>query len=200
MIDYWIKLSSKVKQSKKLRFNYIMNSLSSKSSDLEERIVALEDRLGYIVTLNETSGLTSVTVKLNSTDVTEIGEGVYSIEDVLPGTYTLSATKEGYVDYSEEITIDHEHLTFDFSMETVPTFRIYGTVNDEDSSAIEGATVTIDDETATTDDTGAYEITGLVAGTYTITVECEGYTTATDSVTISNADVEKGFNLTPVEN
>ena len=200
MIDYWIKLSSKVKQSKKLRFNYIMNSLSSKSSDLEERIVALEDRLGYIVTLNETSGLTGVTVKLDSEDVTEIGEGVYSIEDVLPGTYTLSATKEGYVDYSEEITIDREHLTFDFSMETVPTFRIYGTVNDEDSSAIEGATVTIDDETATTDDTGAYEITGLVADTYTITVECEGYTTATDSVTISNADVEKGFNLTPVEN
>lgn len=126
MKDFWIKLSPRIKQSERLRFNHILNKVEGlepirdKVEELENRIVALEDKLGYKITLTETNGLTGVTVKLNSTDVTEIGEGVYSIENITPGTYTLSATLEGYEDYSEEIAIDSQHTDFSFTLEVTP--------------------------------------------------------------------------------
>jgi hypothetical protein len=60
------------------------------------------------------------------------------------------------------------------------TGRIYGTVADPSGAAVTGATVLAvtpdgQSKTATTSRTGSYEINGLTPGTYTLTVNAEGF-------------------------
>ena len=59
---------------------------------------------------------------------------------------------------------------------------IAGTVLDTSGAAVVGATVTVTNgptvtQTATTDDQGGYKVTGLPAGTYTVTVDAPGFKT-----------------------
>ena len=85
-------------------------------------------------------------------------------------------------------------------------FKISGVISYTDSTGetpvtvpIEDAVCTIDDETVTTDSTGAYEFTGLFKGVYTLKVSAEGFENKTSQVTINNADVTRNLTLTPTE-
>ncbi|MBS3781948.1 MAG: carboxypeptidase regulatory-like domain-containing protein [Candidatus Thermoplasmatota archaeon] len=118
--------------------------------------------------------------------------GVAVVEDVEEGDYTYTVTKEGYEDATAEITVDG-----DDDITVTMTEKVYDltfTINDEEGDPIEGATVTVANETLnldytnTTDDTGVAVVEDVEEGDYTYTVSKEGYKDATDEIT---ADEDK---------
>lgn len=87
------------------------------------------------------------------------------------------------------------------------TGRIGGTIKDEKSQPIKGATITAENPqaspssfTATTDDKGRYSIIGLRSGTWKITASAPGYQASSGSVpvrTIGAPNPPIDFNLVP---
>ena len=78
----------------------------------------------------------------------------------------------------------------DASTAPVVKYTVSGTVKGKNNAALKGASVTVGDQSVTTDDKGAYTLKDLADGTYTITVSADGYDDATKTVTV------KGGNLT----
>lgn len=69
---------------------------------------------------------------------------------------------------------------------------VTGSVVDANSGeAIPNATITYNEESVTTDEYGAFTIEELEAGSYTLTVEAEGYESAEQSVEVT----EEGANV-----
>src|ERR1700733_3848799 len=71
------------------------------------------------------------------------------------------------------------------------TVEIHGTVADPTGAVVSQATVTLTDEaghkyTAKADDGGAYRITGIIKGAYTLTVDHEGFSTYTQKLDLTD--------------
>ncbi len=70
-------------------------------------------------------------------------------------------------------------------------FTLSGTVKDDAGAAVSGATVEVTDgantgKSTTSDSAGAYRLTGLIAGTFTLKASKTNYDTTTQSVTLSH--------------
>ena len=99
---------------------------------------------------------------------------------------TKIAIKAGsWGELGSDVLIKDIHYT---GQEVAATHAVTGKVTDADGKALEGATVTVGDQTATTDKEGNYSLK-LAAGTYDLTVAKTGYQSATKSVTVADADV-----------
>jgi hypothetical protein len=114
--------------------------------------------------------------------VTTNASGEYLIEEILPGLQPVTATKDGYYDFSGEVTVIADQVvTYDIAMDPFVYATLSGTVTDIDSgSPIEGAEVTINSVlgysfSATTIADGTYSITDIISDTYDITCEAAGY-------------------------
>ena len=100
---------------------------------------------------------------------------------------TKIAIKAGsWGELGSDVLIKDIHYT---GQEVAATHAVTGKVTDADGKALEGATVTVGNQKATTDKEGSYSLK-LAAGTYDLTVAKTGYQTATKSVTVANADVK----------
>ena len=140
-------------------------------------------------------GLQEVTVRLDWTadhkmTFTLNGEVVFDKEDfsgIADSLGTKIALKAGsWGELGSDVFIKDIHYT---GQEVAATHAVTGKVTDADGKALEGATVTVGDQKATTDKEGSYSLK-LAAGTYDLTVAKTGYQTATKSVTVANADVK----------
>ena len=84
-----------------------------------------------------------------------------------------------------------------------PTFSISGTITTSGGSGINGVTVSTGSNSTTTNATGAYTLSGVVNGTYTLTPSRSGFTfsPASRSVTVGGANVTaQDFTGTPPAN
>src|SRR3954467_8477394 len=69
---------------------------------------------------------------------------------------------------------------------------LQGTVTDSQGGVIPGATVTLTSretstaKTATTSQAGVYSITGLAPGSYTLSVQAQGFTKKDQDITVAN--------------
>jgi protocatechuate 3,4-dioxygenase beta subunit len=144
------------------------------------------------------------------TAVSADAEGVYAISGVAPGTYTIEVSLEGYttgtIDNVEVSAADVTGKDLELKKTVVVpgTYTVSGTIGVSDSGSggsPSGASVqlrqggTAKGAAVSADGSGAYSISGVAPGTYTIEVSLAGYDTGTDSVTVSNADLT-GQNLT----
>ena len=210
MKNYWINVSNRIKQSEKLRFNYIMDKIETGESGdqtqidaLDARIRALEDINGYTVVITEKNGVTGATVKIGA-DITctDNNDGTYTANNVKPGTYTITATKSDYSNFSKaDVSIDYQHLTQEITMVKAP-HTVSGTVKDDagEPAAIENATVNILDGetiigTATTNASGEYSISDIISGTYTIQAVKEGYSHTAEEITVNADDLTKNITM-----
>ena len=118
------------------------------------------------------------------------GEVVFDKEDfsgIADSLGTKIALKAGsWGELGSDVLIKDIHYT---GQKEAATHAVTGKVTDADGKALEGATVTVGDQKATTDKEGSYSLK-LAAGTYDLTVAKTGYQTATKSVTVANADVK----------
>lgn len=113
--------------------------------------------------------------------------GTYSITAIPAGTYTMTVSASGYNTWSGSVTITAAGTaTQNVSLTpVVTTGSVSGTVTKADGAALAGATVSIAGKTATTASNGTYSVTGIAAGTYTMTVSATGYANWSGSVVIT---------------
>jgi thermitase len=134
-------------------------------------------------------------IRTTTTDAT----GEYTIADVPPGTYEVTASKAGYENSTSTVTVVSGGTAVkSFSLdEVILPGSITGSVTDvEGGSPIVGAMVTDGTRTATTDGSGEYTIADVPPGTYEVTASKEGYESITSSVTVaSGATLEMNFSL-----
>jgi thermitase len=113
--------------------------------------------------------------------------GEYTIADVPPGSYEVTASKEGYETSSSTVNVvsgTTAEANFSLSQTIVPG-SITGSVTDgEDGSPIAGAMVTDGTHTAITDTSGKYTIAAVPPGNYELTTSKEGFESLTSSVTV----------------
>ncbi len=89
--------------------------------------------------------------------------------------------------------------TPDAEVTEIATFAgITGSVVDANSGeAVPNATVTLNETSVTTDEYGAFTIEELEAGSYTLTVEAEGYEAAEQSVDVTEEGANVEITLQP---
>jgi len=147
------------------------------------------------------SGLEGVEVTAGSQSGTTNADGDYTISGLVAGIYTVTPELAEYTfapipptPDPPDITVGPDATDVDFEA-TRKTYYIEGIVRGENSDPIDGATVSADGGTDTTDGSGYYQITGLISGTYTVTVsDVAEYTftpqDATVNETVGNATVD----------
>ncbi len=114
--------------------------------------------------------------------------GEYNIFEMVPGTYTLTATASGYIPAKQTITVASKNTTTaDFRMYAAGD--ISGTVKTGAGVPIAGATVESGLNTAVTAADGVYALTNVPTGTATVIAYKAGYQSQTQSVTVEQAKV-----------
>ena len=88
-----------------------------------------------------------------------------------------------------------EAYTFSFRTEAAPTYTVTFTVTD-DNGPVEGATVTFNSTSETTDNEGVagFDVANVTDAPYTVTKD--GYEDATGTITVADAAVAEGVTLT----
>jgi len=142
--------------------------------------------VGAVVTDGTRTGLTNAA-------------GQYTMNDVPPGSYEVTASKSGYESSFVTVTVLEGFTAIaDLSLtRIIVPGTITGSITDaEDGSPIAGATVTDGTRTTTTDGTGKYTIANVLPGTYQVTASKSGYQSLTSAVTVaSGATVMMNFSL-----
>ncbi len=113
--------------------------------------------------------VSGATVTLAGTETTTDSDGTYKFSDAAIGSYDLIVSAPGAETETVPVTLETESLTTQ-NVELTVTGSVAGTITNQDGNPIEGATVSIDSQTAQTDATGQYSIDGVGIGTQTLTV------------------------------
>ncbi|MBW3113649.1 carboxypeptidase regulatory-like domain-containing protein [Bacillus sp. MCCB 382] len=119
------------------------------------------------------------------------GSGQYSFSSLLPGSYSLIFTANGYGSQTlGGVVTSNAITTVDASLNRLAG-ALAGIVQDPNAVAIAGATVTIFQNniqigSVITDSTGNYMVSGLPPGSYTVVVSAPNYTTESVAAMIVN--------------
>ena len=132
----------------------------------------------------------SVSTDTGGYSTTTDAAGNYTIPGVMPGTYSVSASKTGYVTSTQagKVVSANQTTIVNFTLMPVPPGTLAGTVKSVSGQVLEGATVTIapGGASAVTNAQGNYTISGLAVGNYTATASKQGYTESVAPVTIQS--------------
>jgi len=130
-------------------------------------------------------------------------DGSYTLSEVLPGVYNVTASKVGYQSQTImgiEVFAD-QTATVDFNLTPIPPGTISGCVKDTGGSPISGASVSTNTGgySTTSGANGSYSMS-VLPGTYNVTASKSGYQSQTqNNVSVSSGGVTTvNFNLSPV--
>jgi hypothetical protein len=152
------------------------------------------------ITLNGT-GLAGVTVSSSAGSATTNGSGAYTISGVANGSYTLTPSLAGYTfnPTSQAITVSGGNATQDFTS-TQNTYTISGTIT-LNGTGLAGVAVNYGgNNSVTTNGSGAYTISGVANGSYTLTPSLADYTftPTSQTITISGGNAAQNFAATAI--
>jgi len=136
------------------------------------------------------SPIEGATITANGYSTTTDADGHYSIANVPPDDYTVTASKPSYQSESTSATaVSGETTTVNIMLTPLPG-TIAGTVTCASTGeAIAGANVTANGISATTNSSGAYMIHDLLPGTYTVTASATDYESASQTnIVVSSED------------
>ena len=145
-----------------------------------------------------TNPIAGATVSIQGNPVTQVtnAAGEYEFSAILAGTYSVTASKHGFVSSTLPITLEEEEEgELDFVLNAIPTVIVSGFVGGSDAPTVglEGAVVTLEgyaDYSATTDADGEFSISGVfVNEDYDITVSFAGYSNYTATVEVLEANL-----------
>jgi len=141
------------------------------------------------------SGLSGVTVSAGSTSTVTGASGTYSLSGLPEGRYTVTAARSGYIfsPASRSVTLTSNVTGIDFTA-TLTTYSISGTVR-QGTNGLSGVTVTAGVKSTTTDSLGRYTLSGLAAGSYTVTPLASGYSFTPASVTLTLTSNQSGVDF-----
>jgi len=144
-------------------------------------------------------------VTANGYSATTDTDGNYNIANMPPGNYTVTASADGYKSSTKtNITVvAGQTTTLNFTLTPLPTTgTISGVVKDSSTGdPIADAIVTANDMSATTNSSGAYVISDVPLGNYTVTASADGYknSTITNIAVVAGETTQVDFELTPVQ-
>lgn len=144
-----------------------------------------------------------VTIRYGAGLTTTTGlSGTYTIPNLPPATYTVTAALPGYSFAPDPavVTIIDGNKAQDFAG-TLLTYELSGGVSDANGSSLSGVTITYGEGLTTTTGTdGTYAILALPPGTHTVTATLDGYSFAPDPavVTITDDHATQNFTGTPL--
>ncbi len=148
----------------------------------------------------------NVSVELTAHYAHSDASGYYSIDDVAPGTYNITAEMDGYITNETSVVVpagDAVLVNFSLSAAAPEYGSIFGGVNATNGTPLAGVTITIDETgaTATTNATGYFEFPEVEPDTYNLSAELEGYETVMEHDVTVEAGVETqlDFQLAPIE-
>jgi hypothetical protein len=141
-------------------------------------------------------GASTVSVALtgaSTASATTDSNGLYSFPNLDSGTYLVTPTKVGYTFNPQNATVIVSNTDVpnqNFTATPGATYSISGTITTGGSGLL-GVKVTTTGATTLTDSAGAYTLSGLANGTYTVKPTKAGYnfSPVTLSVSINNANV-----------
>ena len=111
----------------------------------------------------------------------------------------IAALKETVGDADSGLVKDTASLKSKVAaLEAYFTHELSFTVN-EGTDPIQGATVTIEGKTGTTGSAGGCTIEGILEGSHTVTVTADGYTDATETITVDAEHTSFTISLTAGE-
>lgn len=151
-----------------IQFNAIFNVLDEDDNAIEGAVITIESDQK----LTDSDGNVSFTL--------------------VPGTYTYGVTAEGYESIiGASLTVSTADVTEDVTLVAIPlvTYGINFNVMDLEENPLEGASVTISDNSELTDDLGVASFTEILAGSeIEYIVSLEGYESDTGMISSLNAD------------
>lgn len=164
-------------------------NLSSNLTNVDFTATGLTYRIAGRITQGA-AGVAGITVNVGGTTVTTDASGNYALTGLGEGTYTVQPTSTGYQfsPSSRTVTLGPDRADANFTATALLQIQGHVTL---DGTGIEGITVSTGTRSATTDSSGAYTISNVPAGKYTLTPSGNGYAfdPASRSVTLigSNA-------------
>ena len=112
-------------------------------------------------------------------------KGAITLELPRGKIYNIEVTKEGYADYSDKVIIREEDALITVPIEKAH-YKAFVMVYDQENHPVGGVKVQVNGSgSAMTDTYGKVAISDLLAGSYTISAEKEGYQTANTTFTVS---------------
>ncbi|MBU7592485.1 carboxypeptidase regulatory-like domain-containing protein [Metabacillus halosaccharovorans] len=139
-----------------------------------------------------------------ATAVTNVN-GQYTIDQLLPGSYTLIFTADGYSNVTLGAIVTANGTAIVNAVLSRLAGALMGNVQNPQGNPLSGASVSVLQnnvfiQTALTDENGNYMITGLAPGTnYSVVISAEGFSTFTAATTIINGQTTT-LNATLTEN
>ncbi len=113
--------------------------------------------------------------------------GYYMMADLNPGTYTVTASAQGYQEDSQSITVDEGEISIaNFTLTPVVAEKgiISGIVRNESGLGIAGAMVSTGSHTVAANADGSYIISDIIPGDYTLTASAAGYVDSSREITV----------------
>lgn len=172
--------------SEAVNINGVTSTLNINFPRPEALTITLESPQGTVATLhNKGSSLASV-VELSDFDG-EVGKGDWTIE----------------IKWDENNGERGRYLSWYLNLGGVATYKVEGTLVDEDGKPIAGASVSLSGSNEigsyVTDENGNYTLTGLTENDYSIFVSIPGYQSTTVGFLIESGDVLLGTNVVSSE-
>ena len=157
---------------------------------------------GLITNIATGDHITGVTVKIENSETESDQEGHYEISNLPTGSKTITATKSGFQEYSDTISVSDTEITFkDIEMTASEAGgSVSGKVIDKQTGdPLEMVIISVGSNSTTSDSDGNYLLTGIPTGTQTIKASKSGFKTYTDTVIIESVRPSfKEIDMTPV--
>ncbi len=181
------------------------NSLAMDAAKCNQMYCGLEVQKGSIsgyVVSSKGELLASVQVSLEGTGLkkTTDSSGKYDFSNINPGTYLVKAVLEGYIPASFSVSLLPGQL-----MENNITLSkaegvadVYGIVRDKENNLLPGSTISWTGPNSGqvfSNETGEFLITGLPAGSYSLTASKVGFQAAKKDISITTEKVILNFLL-----
>ena len=120
-IKKWNELDYSVRKSPKKRHDYLADFLNEvlELEDDEEEAPQVTTRDLSITVDDGENAVSGVSVAIGDITGTTGPAGGCTLKGVSDGEHTITATKEGYTEYSDTITVDSTHTSFPISLTAV---------------------------------------------------------------------------------
>jgi len=152
------------------------------------------------VTNTSSQPLQGVLVSLQDTGYqgTTADNGQFLIEYILPGTYTASFSRYGYITTTQQVTIVEDETTYSFiTLQAMPQVTVSGTILASDTgSPLAGAAIYLQgyaDYTANTNAGGVFSIPNVYANqSYEYNIMAPGYTSQSGTINVASTNYSMG--------
>ncbi|MDI6917379.1 MAG: carboxypeptidase regulatory-like domain-containing protein [Thermoplasmatales archaeon] len=169
---------------------YDENGALTTEMDLVSYCIGVTPTRSVSGTVKDENGdpISGATVTADGHSDTTDANGNYTISNLSPDTYTVTASKSGYTSSYQIVNLTTFSANIDFTLNATPTT---GTITGHvyvsgTTTGIQNANVSINANCYTlTDANGAYTLSGVAQGTHTVTASAAGYASSSAEVSVT---------------